>query len=134
MSKWLFLDFDNTLMATEQYALPSLIARFNDLYAEKIGRQLTLEEFKTHFHGQARESLCENLSNYFKTLIDYPTLYEAREWRMMQHFQQLEGGIPIAQDLVKTLIALVSQGYKLAIVTNSPLQRIFAAMRCAHNN
>jgi len=57
--KWLFLDFDNTLMATEQYAVPSLIARFNDIYAKEIGRELTLEEFKQNFHGQARENLCK---------------------------------------------------------------------------
>ena len=56
---WLFLDFDNTLMGTEQYALPSLIERFNRLYQHELDHLLTLQEFKAHFHGQSRETLCQ---------------------------------------------------------------------------
>jgi beta-phosphoglucomutase-like phosphatase (HAD superfamily) len=130
---WLFLDFDNTLMATEQYAVPSLIARFNDLYRDQAGRDLTYEEFKQHFHGQARENLCTNLSKHFNITVDYPTLYESREWRMMQHLQKVQGGIPMAANLIEALTVLQKKGFKFAFVSNNPIQRGLTAMRFADN-
>ena len=129
----LFLDFDNTMMATEQYAVPSLIARFNDLYAAKAGRELTLAEFRQHFHGQARETLCANLSRHFGIEVDYPTLYDDREGRIMQHLQAVPGGIPMAPHLVETLAALAQQGSRAALVSNNPVQRALCAMRFAAN-
>lgn len=130
---WLFLDFDNTLMATEQYAVPSLIARFNTLYSAQIKEPLTLEIFKAHFHGQARENLCLNLSNYFEIEVDYPTLYDAREWRMMQHLQQLPDGVAMAPNLMEVLTSFSSQNIGLALVSNNPIQRALTAMRFAQN-
>lgn len=130
---WLFIDFDNTLMATEQYALPSLIDRFNALYAAQIGRNLTLSEFKQHFHGQTREALCDNLSEYFKIPIDYPALYEAREWCMMQHLQALPTGVEMAPGLIETLSEFASKNVNLALVSNNPIQRALTAMRFAAN-
>jgi HAD superfamily hydrolase (TIGR01509 family) len=135
MSKpiWLLLDFDNTLMATEQYAVPSLIARFNDLYGSQMKEPLTFEQFKQHFHGQARETLCDNMSKLFGFHVDYPTLYESREWRMMQHLQKIQGGIPMAKNLIETLRKLKAKGVKFAFVSNNPIQRGLSAMRFADN-
>lgn len=132
MKQWLFLDFDNTLMATEKYALPILIDRFNQLYAKRIGRELTFAEFKEHFHGQARETLCKNLSRYFNIEVDYAGLYDAREWRIMQHLQQLPKGVEMAPYLIETL-TLLAKKMTLALVTNNPIQRALAAMRFANN-
>jgi hypothetical protein len=67
---WLLLDFDNCQMATEHLALPSLIKRFNELYGSQIDSDLTYKEFKRHFLGQARESLCINLSKHFGIEVD----------------------------------------------------------------
>lgn len=130
---WLLLDFDNTLMATEQYAVPSLIARFNELYGDKIDHLLTFEEFKKNFHGQARETLCDNLGKHFGITVDYPTLYDSREWRMMQHLQKIPGGIPMAPGLIEALTELEKKGVKFAFVSNNPIQRGLAAMRFADN-
>ncbi len=130
---WLFLDFDNTLMATEQYAVPTLIARFNELYAKAIGKELTFTEFKNHFHGQARETLCDNLSKYFNVNVDYVKLYDSREWRIMQHLQQLPEGVPMAPQLIEILNSLVAKNVVLALVSNNPIQRALAAMRYAAN-
>ena len=130
-SRWLLLDFDNCQMTTEHLAVPSLIERFNDLYGDKIDHLLTLQEFKEHFHGQARESLCNNLSDHFGIPIDYPTLYEAREWRMMQHLKKT--GVEMAAHLINTLSILELQGYKFALVSNNPIQRALTAMRFATN-
>jgi HAD superfamily hydrolase (TIGR01509 family) len=130
---WLFLDFDNTLMATEQYALPSLIARFNTLYAKQAGKELTLTDFKHYFHGQARETLCDNLSQHFQITVDYQALYDAREWRIMQHLQQLTEGVPMAPHLIETLQDLIKQGAILSLVSNNPVQRALCAMRFASN-
>lgn len=131
--RWLLLDFDNTLMATEQFAIPSLIARFNLLYAHQLNHTLTEEEFTRHFHGQARKTLCENLSRYFNFPIEYRQLYEQREWHMMQHLQSLPHGVPMADGLIETLQTLVTQSFRFALVSNNPVQRAFAAMRYAHN-
>jgi HAD superfamily hydrolase (TIGR01509 family) len=130
---WLLIDFDNTMMATEQYALPSLIERFNALYGGAISHPLTIEEFKTHFHGQAREVLCENLSRHFGISVDCPLLYESREWRMMQHLQSVPGGIPMAPGIIQALAALAKDGWEFAFVSNNPIQRAMAAMRFAAN-
>ncbi len=130
---WLFLDFDNTLMATEQYALPSLIARFNELYAKTAGRELTLYEFKQHFHGQARETLCQHLSDYLGITVDYQALYEDREARMMAYLQTLPTGIAMAPYLVETLSHLQQMGLVLSLVSNNPIQRALCAMRYASN-
>lgn len=128
---WLLLDFDNCQMATEHLAVPSLINRFNELYASQIGSSLTFEEFKKHFHGQARETLCANLSRHFGIEVDYLTLYDAREWRMMQMLQ--ETGVQMADHLIETLESLQENGYKFALVSNNPIQRALAAMRYATN-
>lgn len=133
---FLFLDFDNTMMATEQYAVPSLIARFNDLYGDQIKTPLTLDIFKQHFHGQARENLCANLQAYFGVEVDYQTLYRDREWHVMQHLQQVRekaGGVPMAPHLIETLTNLVARGVVLSFVSNNPVQRGLAAMRYADN-
>lgn len=118
-------------MATEHLAIPSLIKRFNDLYANKIGFQLTYDEFQKRFHGQARETLCVNLSNHFGITIDYRTLYEAREWRMMQMLKDV--GVEMADKLIETLQSLQEHGYRFAFVSNNPIQRGLAAMRYATN-
>ena len=137
MSKtFLFLDFDNTMMATEQYAVPSLIARFNDLYGDRLKAPLTLDIFKQHFHGQARENLCANLEFYFDIDVDYQTLYRDREWHVMQHLQDVRdknGGVPMAPNIIETLSTMVSRGVVLSFVSNNPVQRGLAAMRYADN-
>jgi len=130
---WLFLDFDNTLMATEQYAVPSLIARFNALYAKQIGKELTLPEFKQYFHGQAREVLCHNLSQHFAIEVDYSTLYDSRESRIMQHLKSIPEGIAMAPHLIETLTQLRKRGALLSLVSNNPIQRALCAMRYATN-
>jgi HAD superfamily hydrolase (TIGR01509 family) len=130
-SRWLLLDFDNCQMATEHLAVPSLIERFNELYADKIDHLLTFQEFKEHFHGQARENLCANLSKHFSIYVDYPTLYDAREWRIMQQLQKT--GVEMATHLIDTLSILEHQGYKFAFVSNNSIQRALAAMRFATN-
>lgn len=131
MTDWLFLDFDNTLMGTEKLAVPSLVRRFNDLYAVQIGRDLTVEEFYAHFKGQGRETLCTNLSAYFNIAVDYPVLYENREALMMQYLQQ--SGVEMAPNLLETLGTLSGNGIRFAFVSNNPIQRGLAAMRYATN-
>jgi HAD superfamily hydrolase (TIGR01509 family) len=129
--RWLLLDFDNCQMATEHLAVPSLIARFNELYGDQIDHPLTFEEFKKHFHGQAREVLCANLSEHFGINVDYPTLYEAREWHIMQMLQKT--GVEMAPNLLDTLDVFKAKGYGFAFVSNNPIQRGLAAMRYATN-
>lgn len=131
--KFLFLDFDNTMMATEQFAVPSLIARFNDLYAADVKEPLTLDIFKQHFHGQARENLCANLESYFGIEVDFQTLYRDREWHVMQHLQAVDGGVPMAPHLIETLSDFVAHGALLSFVSNNPVQRGLASMRYADN-
>ncbi|MBY0502116.1 MAG: HAD family hydrolase [Alphaproteobacteria bacterium] len=128
---WLLLDFDNCQMATEHLAVPSLIKRFNELYADKIGRDLTYEEFKQHFHGQARETLCANLSEYFGILIEYPILYKNREWHVLQMLKETK--VEMAPHLLESLEILQREGYKFAFVSNNPIQRGLTAMRNATN-
>lgn len=134
MPAYLLIDFDNTMMATEQYALPSLIARFNQLYGARIAQPLTLDLFKSHFHGQARGVLCTNLSAHFGIDVDCSALYADREWIMMQHLQAVPGGIPMAPHLVETLSNLREvHGTKAALVSNNPVQRALTAMRYSSN-
>lgn len=129
---WLFIDFDNTMMATEYIAVPSLVNRFNMLYAETIGRDLTVEEFKENFHGQAREALCQSLSQHFNIDVEFARLFDSREWRMMQVLHQT--GVEMAPELVETLTELKAhRGFKFAFVSNNPIQRGLAAMRYATN-
>ncbi len=128
---WLLLDFDNSQMATEHLAIPSLIKRFNELYARQLTSELIYEDFIRYFHGQGRETLCANLSKHFGIEVDYTTLYEEREWRMMQMLQRT--GVEMAENLVETLEALQDLGYRFAFVSNNPIQRGLAAMRYARN-
>lgn len=131
MTPWLLLDFDNCQMATEHLAVPSLIKRFNELYENQIDHALTFDEFKHYFHGQARETLCANLSKHFSINVEYPTLYDAREWRIMQMLQ--ETGVEMAPHLLETLELLQKKGYNFAFVSNNPIQRALASMRYATN-
>lgn len=128
---WLFIDFDNTMMGTEQYSIPILVKRFNELYADKIGREMTIEEFETNFQGDARETLCRKLSDYFNIHIDYPILFANREALMMNFLQ--ENGAPMAENLVETLEELAQQNIKFAFASNNTIQRCLAAMRYATN-
>ncbi|HEY1096745.1 MAG TPA: HAD-IA family hydrolase [Alphaproteobacteria bacterium] len=130
---WLLLDFDNTMMETEKLVLPSLINRFNDLYGSQIDHPLTLDEFKAHFHGQARENLCANMSKHFNITVDCPVLYKDREWFVMQHLQNLTEGVTMAPEIIETLQGLKEQDYQFAFVSNNPIQRGLAAMRYASN-
>jgi HAD superfamily hydrolase (TIGR01509 family) len=137
--RWGFIDFDNTLMSTEQYTVPSLISRFNELYRDQINTPLNDELFKQHFHGQARQNLCDNLSKYYNIPIDYSALYHMREWRIMKHLQYIyetEGGIPMAPHVIETLTTLTAPPYgiQLALVSNNPVQRALSAMRYARNH
>lgn len=133
MKKFLFLDFDNTMMATEQFAVPSLIARFNALYAKRLAAPLTAEDFRAHFHGQAREALCESLSKHFGFTVDFKTLYENREAQVMAHFKSLPQGVPMAPHLIEALTDLKTQGVTLSFASNNSVERALAAMRFADN-
>ena len=127
---FIYVDFDNTLMATEHLVLPSLIERFNLLYEDIINTPLTLELFVQHFHGKARESLCQALSKYFSIQVDYEKLYENREMNVIYGLKKY--GVEMAPKVIEVL-NILHQTYQLALVTNSPLQRIFGAMRYATN-
>lgn len=133
MKNWLLIDFDNTIMETEKWALPSLIARFNALYGDQIDHLLILDEFKEYFHGQGRENLCYNLSKHFNIVVDYEMLYADREWYVMQHLQSLPDGVAMAPNLIETLHELKQQNYKFAFVSNNSVQRGMTAMRYAAN-
>lgn len=126
----LFVDFDNTVMATEGLVLPSLIERFNLLYGYLIQTPLTVEVFLQYFHGKARKNLCQALSNYFSIQVDCEKLYEDREFYVLHNIKKT--GVKMAPDVVEVLREL-QQRYELALVTNSPLHRVFSAMRYATN-
>lgn len=128
---WLFIDFDNTMMGTEYLAVPTLVERFNQLYGNQIAHKLTPEEFKEYFGGQARQSLCQNLSKHFEIDVIYEDLYESREWRMMQALKN--ESVEMAPKIIETLSAIKARGIKLAFVSNNPIMRAFAAMRSASN-
>jgi len=131
--KYGFYDFDNCMMETEKHALPSLIARFNNLYGKQLEEPLTLDVFKTHFKGMARESLCAKMSEHFGITVDCATLYDKREPRMMQHMKQIDGGIVMAPGLLESMYGLKDRAVQFAFVSNNPIQRGLAAMRCADN-
>jgi HAD superfamily hydrolase (TIGR01509 family) len=130
-NKHLLIDFDNTMMATEAFALPSLCTRFNALY--RTPEPLTLELFQQQFHGLARQSLCAALSQYFGITVDGDALYADREWHVMQHLHSASSGIPMAPGLIETLASLRHAGILAALVSNNPVQRALAAMRYADN-
>lgn len=123
----LLLDFDNSLMATECLALPSLITRFNALYSEY---KLTPEIFEKFFKGQTRESLCASLGKHYGIDVNYELLYYNRERQVMEQFQKI--GVEMAPNLIQTL-EILRKDYTMALVTNSPLPRVFSAMRFAAN-
>ncbi len=130
----LLIDFDNTMMATEQHALPSLVARFNTLYAAQIDTPLTVALFKQLFHGQNRDVLCASLSQHYGIAVDTATLYADREWIMMQHLHDLPDGVAMAAGLVETLTLVRNlHGITPALVSNNPVQRALCAMRYASN-
>lgn len=129
--KWLFIDCDNTLMGTEILTVPSLVARFNELYAAQTGRELTVSEFQQHFHGQGRQTLCQNLGRHFNIQVDFEILYDQREWRMMQALQA--NGVEMAPHLIETLSMLQNDGFSFCFVSNNPIQRGLAAMRYSRN-
>lgn len=131
VNRWLFIDFDNTMMGTEFLAIPTLVERFNQLYGAQIAHLLTTEEFCEYFGGQARQSLCQNLSKHFGIEVIYADLYDNREWLMMQALKSTP--VQMAPGLIETLSALRARGVKLAFVSNNPIMRAFAAMRSATN-
>lgn len=132
MISHLFLDFDNTMMATEHLSVPSIVARFNELYATQIAHPLTVDEFQENFHGQARESLCADLEKFFGISIDFKEMYKDREWRMMQLIQK--SGVDMAEGLVDALgLVKTTSGCQLVFVSNNPVQRALASMRYATN-
>jgi HAD superfamily hydrolase (TIGR01509 family) len=127
---FLLVDFDNTVMATEGLVLPSLVERFNILYGHLVPAPLTVEAFLEHFHGKARQSLCEALSKHFAIHVDCERLYEDREIYALNELKKT--GVEMAHDVVEVLREL-QQKYSLALVTNSPLHRVLSAMRYATN-
>lgn len=133
MKKWIFFDFDNTLMATEQHSLPSLIARFNELYSAQISAPLTLDLFHDKFAGMVRDSLCEKLSQHFDIVVDTQQLYLHREIQMMKYLKSIPNGIDVAPNIMQTLSYLKENDFGMAVVSNNSVQRILTAMRCASN-
>lgn len=128
----LFLDFDNTMMGTESLAVPSLIARFNQLYRDKLGYDLTLEEFFQNFHGQGREKLCDAMTKHYGFPVEFSVLFDGREAAMANYFK--EKGVEMAPNLYEALTALIArQPIQLAYVSNNIIQRGLAAMRNATN-
>lgn len=129
----LLIDFDNTLMDTERLSLPNLIERFNTLYQSQIDNPLTLDVFQAEFHGLAGDTLCDALSAHYQITVDQKRLYENREVLMQTMYQKQPNGVKMAPNALETLTQCHNADLKLGLVTNNPLQRAFAAMRCAHN-
>ncbi|ETZ06960.1 phosphorylated carbohydrates phosphatase [Holospora obtusa F1] len=130
LTRWILLDFDNSLMATERLTVPLLIERFNALYKEYITDPLTESCFYAKFHGKTKKSLCEHLSDYFKIHVKYEDLYHEREHMVINVFRK--NCVEMANNVIETL-TIARQRYKLALVTNSALFRVFSAMRWAKN-
>ncbi len=131
MSKlWGFLDFDNTQMHTEKFSVPSIIKRFNDLYATEIKTPLTMEIFEQNFHGQGREVLCAHLSDYYNINVDYPTLFADRDFHVMEMCRQK--GVDMAEGLIETLQHL-DDHVIFSLTSNNNVQRCIAGMRYATN-
>ena len=131
--RWLLIDFDNTLMDTESHSIPVLIQRFNALYQDQIDQPLTQSLFQAHFHGMTGDALCAVMSDYFKIRIEHAQLFHDREKIMQSYYQALLSGVTMAPEVLTVLTACKAKGMTLALVTNNPLQRAFAAMRFAHN-
>lgn len=132
MLKAILIDFDNTLMDTERLVLPSLIERFNQLYQKPNEEQLTYETFVKHFHGATREPLCKRMGEYFQKDVEYNVLFENRESQVSRYFKKT--GVEMAPNVIEMLKLLKNRGYILALITNSPLERIFSALRFATNH
>ena len=131
MTSGIFIDFDNTMMETEKHSLPSLIARFNELYGDRLDAPLTYESFTELFHGLAREALCSAMSGYFGFEVDCAELFAQRDIRVMRFVRTIPGGIVMAPNMVEVLTDLRAKGWIAALVTNNTLQRCFSAMRYA---
>lgn len=127
---WGFLDFDNTQMHTEKYAVPSIINKFNNLYSEQIPTPLTLEIFAKHFHGQGGDVLCKNLSDYYGIDVKKSAIYDYREWDVMEIFRK--EGVDMADQLIETLKTL-ENSVNFSLTSNNKVQRCIAAMRYATN-
>jgi HAD superfamily hydrolase (TIGR01509 family) len=130
---WIFFDFDNTLMATEQHSLPSLITRFNELYGAQISTPLTVDLFHEKFSGMVRETLCEKLSQHFGIVVDTQQLYLHREIQMMKYLKSIPNGIDVAPNIMQTLSYLKEKDFGMAVVSNNSVQRILTSIRCASN-
>ncbi len=130
--RWGFIDFDNTMMATESKALPSLIKRFNILYGKKLKQPLTAEQYNKLFHGQARQDLCIELSKFYGIPVLYEELYADREWNIMQLYA--EEGVEMAPNILSAFEELSGAGTVFSFVSNNPVQRGLAAMRYATNH
>lgn len=131
----LLLDFDGTLFDTEPVALPSLIARFNELFAAELRagghKPLTLAGFMRDFHGLSRQSLAAALERHYGFAVPLTALYEDRERLLVEAYADHAGGIPIAPGLADALEALVRHGLVPAVVSNNPVGRALAAIRHA---
>lgn len=126
--KWIFCDFDNTLMGTEALAIPSLVARINTLYASQ-SRTLTMEAFFEHFHGQSGDFFCRNLSDYLGISVDPVLIFANREMQVEQHFQREK--VPVAPNLLATLQQFAAQKMRFAVVSNNMATRCLTALRFA---
>lgn len=133
MTTHLLLDFDGTLFDTEPVALPSLIARFNALFAAELRasghKPLTLAGFMRDFHGLSRQSLAAALERHYGFAVPLAALYEDRERLIVEAYADHPDGIPIAPGLADALEALARSGLALAIVSNNPVGRALAAIR-----
>lgn len=130
-SRWIFCDFDNTLMGTEAMAMPSLIARFNEIYADKIPAPLSMDEFFKNFQGMARENLCLALGKHYGIHVDYEILFAGREESVTAYFR--EQGVPMAPNIIDAFKILAAHSARFGIVTNNMIQRCLSAMRFADN-
>ena len=127
---WGFLDFDNTQMHTEKLSVPTVIKRFNKLYGDQIPTPLTLEVFAKNFHGQGGDVLCRNLSSYYNIDIDTTSVFEDREWAMMETFR--EHGVDMADQLIETIQSLEDKVI-FSLTSNNKVQRCIASIRYATN-
>lgn len=126
-TKWVFLDFDNTLMDTERLTLPSLIKRFNDLYQ----LNMTAAEFSKNFHGGAYRALCDAVSHHYGITVDYDAVFHDREWSMMEVCRN--NGVVMADGLLDAFSTLAARDVRFAVATNNTIQRVLAAIRYATN-
>ncbi len=129
---WIIVDFDNTLMGTENLAMPSLIARFNTLYGDKIPEALSHDVFFKNFQGFARENLCAALGKHYNIHVDYPLLFAERETSVTAYFRKV--GVPMAPNLIEAMSELRDKHQvRFAVATNNLVARCLSAMRFASN-